>query len=105
MRSSGGRDDADAVDDVRGEDRLTAPPGSVPRRRAEVLTLGDCSRHFVRQPSPPLLAGAILAAGVIRVLLGHFSWRDLVVVGGLIAVTPGVEWMIHVYLLHARPIK
>jgi hypothetical protein len=58
---------------------------------------------FVRQGSPPLLGLALLVAVVVRVLLGHFDWRDLVVVAGLIALTPPVEWLIHVYLLHARP--
>ncbi|HXN38522.1 MAG TPA: sterol desaturase family protein, partial [Solirubrobacteraceae bacterium] len=31
------------------------------------------------------------------------SWRDLVMPCGLLLVTPFVEWLIHVYLLHARP--
>lgn len=87
------------------DDPLTAAAQSVPRRNPEVLTLGDCWRHFIRQPSPPLLAGAIAAAIVIRLALGHYGWRDLVVVAGLVAVTPMVEWMIHVYLLHAKPFR
>jgi sterol desaturase/sphingolipid hydroxylase (fatty acid hydroxylase superfamily) len=69
------------------------------------LTLGDCWRHFIRQPSPPLLASAILLALVARIVLGNLSWRDAVVAAGLLAVTPGVEWMIHVYLLHAKPFR
>jgi hypothetical protein len=86
-------------------DGLTAPSDSVPRRDPARLTLGDCWRHFVRQPSPPLLAGAILVALGIRVTLGSYSWRDAVVVVGLVGITPIVEWMIHVYLLHAKPIR
>ncbi len=88
-----------------GADSLTAAPDAVPRRSPGVLTLGDCWRCFIRQPSPPLLGTAILAAAVLRVLLGHLSWRDLVMIAGLVAVTPVVEWAIHVYLLHARPIR
>ena len=77
----------------------------MPRRRPEVLTLGDCGRHFARQPSPPLLAAAIAGALALRIVLGHFGWRDAVVAVGVVAITPVVEWAIHVYLLHARPIR
>ncbi len=84
-------------------DALTAPADAVPRRRPEVLTLGDCWRSFVRRPSPKLLATAVLVALGLRLALGHFSWRDLVWLAGIVAVTPPVEWVIHVYLLHARP--
>lgn len=84
-------------------DALTAPAGAVPRRRPEVLTLGDCWRAFLRRDSPKLLATAILAALVLRGLLGDLSWRDAVWVAGLVAVTPPIEWLIHVHLLHAKP--
>lgn len=82
---------------------LTAPTEAVPRRRPEVLTLGDCWRSFLRRDSPRLLGLAIVAAVVLRVLLGSFSWRDAVWLVGLMAVTPPIEWLIHVYLLHAKP--
>lgn len=84
-------------------DALTAPADAVPRRRPEVLSLGDCWRAFVRRPSPRLLAAAILGALVLRGLLGAWSWRDGVWVVGLLLVTPPIEWLIHVYLLHAKP--
>jgi hypothetical protein len=90
---------------VADRDLLTAPPDSVPRRDPTVLTLADCWRSFVRRRTPPLLVSAILGAIALRIALGHFDWRDLVVVGGVIALTPLAEWAIHVYLLHARPIR
>jgi fatty acid hydroxylase family protein len=86
-------------------DHLTASSDSVPRRDPQRLSLHDCWRHFVRQPSPPLLAGAIAVAVALRLLLAHYGWRDAVVAVGLVAVTPVVEWLIHVYLLHAKPIR
>jgi sterol desaturase/sphingolipid hydroxylase (fatty acid hydroxylase superfamily) len=86
-------------------DVLTAPADSVPRRRAEALTLADCWRSFIRRPSPRLLSLAIAGALVLRVLLGHPSWRDAVWVVGLVAVTPPIEWLIHVYILHAKPLR
>jgi hypothetical protein len=86
-------------------DELTAPPGSVLRRNPEVLTLADCIRNFARRPSPPLLTAAIVAAVALRVVLGDFDWRDLVVLAGVVGFTPLAEWMIHVLLLHAKPIR
>jgi sterol desaturase/sphingolipid hydroxylase (fatty acid hydroxylase superfamily) len=85
-------------------DPLTAPADAVARRRADRLTLADCFRQFMRMPSPPWLAAALVLAGALRVALGHFDWRDVVVAAGVLALTPPVEWLIHVYLLHARPI-
>jgi Fatty acid hydroxylase superfamily len=87
------------------EDPLTAPEGAVPSRgAAKGPSLADCARAFSRQPSPPYLFGAATLALVARLAQGSWSWRDLVVAGGLLAVTPFVEWAIHVYLLHSRPI-
>jgi hypothetical protein len=85
--------------------RLTAPADSIPRRDASVLTLGDCWRSFVRRPSPPLLGAAIVAALALRLALGSWDWRDAAVAVAVIAGTPLVEWAIHVYLLHAKPIR
>jgi sterol desaturase/sphingolipid hydroxylase (fatty acid hydroxylase superfamily) len=86
-------------------DALTAPADSVPRRDPAVLTLADCRRAFLRRRSPPLLLAAIAAAVALRIALGHLDWRDLLVAGGVVALTPPVEWAIHVYLLHAKPIR
>jgi hypothetical protein len=86
-------------------DALTAPAATIRRRREDRLTLGDCWRDFVRRPTPPLLAGALVATVGLRAALGHFGWRDLVVIGGVVMATPPVEWAIHVELLHARPIR
>jgi len=51
-----------------------------------------------------LLAVAVVAAIALRVALGHYDWRDVVVAAGVIALTPIAEWIIHVYLLHAKPL-
>jgi hypothetical protein len=86
-------------------DHLTAHSDAIPRRDPSVLTLGDCWRAFFRMRTPPLLAAAVIGAIVLRAPLGHYDWRDLVVVVGVVAATPVVEWLIHVYLLHAKPIR
>jgi sterol desaturase/sphingolipid hydroxylase (fatty acid hydroxylase superfamily) len=87
-------------------DRYTAPPGSVrARRRDGRASLADCLREFLRQPSPPYLIGAVATALALRLVQGGWGWRDAVVAVGLLAATPFVEWMIHVYLLHCPPVN
>jgi hypothetical protein len=87
------------------DDTLTAPADSVARREPGVLTLGDCWRSFIRRRTPPILAAAILGALALRLALGHWDWRDAAVAAAVIAGTPLAEWAIHVYLLHAKPIR
>jgi hypothetical protein len=87
-----------------GTDRCTAPAEALPTKRTGgLVTLGDCFRGFLRQPSPPYLFGAVALVLALRILQGVWSWRDAVMAAGLLAVTPFVEWAIHVYLLHAPP--
>jgi sterol desaturase/sphingolipid hydroxylase (fatty acid hydroxylase superfamily) len=87
-------------------DRYTAPVESLRTRRTDgPISLSDCLRAFLHQPSPPYLIGAVAVALALRLVQGSFSWRDGVVALGLIVVTPFVEWAIHVYLLHSPPIR
>jgi sterol desaturase/sphingolipid hydroxylase (fatty acid hydroxylase superfamily) len=85
-------------------DPLTAPAQAVPSRDPKGPSLSDCARAFMRQPSPPHLLAATALALAARLLQGAWSWRDPAVVVALLAATPFVEWGIHVYLLHSRPI-
>jgi hypothetical protein len=91
---------------VGSADPLTAAPSAIPRRRASgPVRLGDVAREFVRHDSPKLIGAALSLAVATRVVAAHFSWRDIVIPLGLIAFEPLTEWVIHVYLLHAKPIK
>jgi sterol desaturase/sphingolipid hydroxylase (fatty acid hydroxylase superfamily) len=96
--------DIDELASPTGPDPLTAPADAVGAKEGKsTITLWDCSRAFWRQPSPPYLLGAVMLALTLRVVQGSWSWRDVVMVAGLIGVTPFVEWAIHVYLLHSPP--
>ncbi|MCW3027408.1 MAG: Fatty acid hydroxylase superfamily protein [Solirubrobacterales bacterium] len=87
-------------------DRYTAPLDAVRARRSDgPISLSDCLRAFLRQPSPPYLLGAVAVALTLRLAQGSWSWRDAVMAVGLLAATPFVEWTIHVYLLHSPPIN
>jgi Fatty acid hydroxylase len=71
----------------------------------EVTTLRVAAREFLRRESPWAIGVGILALVVVRVLVGDPSWRDAVAVAAMLAVYPFGEWAIHVYLLHAKPIR
>lgn len=71
----------------------------------EVKTLARAWREFFRRESPWVIGAGIAALAVVRVALGDFSWRDAVAVAAMLAVYPFGEWAIHVYLLHAKPIR
>jgi sterol desaturase/sphingolipid hydroxylase (fatty acid hydroxylase superfamily) len=89
---------------MSGADPLTAPAIAVPSRGKEV-TLSDCARTFRRFASPKLIAAAIAASLVARLAAADWEWLDLAAIGGLIALQPFSEWLIHVGLLHAKPRK
>lgn len=87
-------------------DPLSADPEAIPRRiPGAPLRLSDVARAFARFDSPKLIATAFAGALAARLAIGNWSWRDAVIPLGLIAFEPLTEWVIHVYLLHARPIS
>ena len=75
-----------------------APPSQ------SVRTLPEALRVFVLHGSPWYLALTSAAAVVGLVLVGQWSWGQVVVVAGVLALQPFTEWVIHVYVLHAKPV-
>jgi hypothetical protein len=71
----------------------------------QVTSLGGARREFLRKESPWVLGAGILTLGVLRLLIGDLTWRDAVAVAALLAIYPFGEWAIHVYLLHAKPLR
>lgn len=61
------------------------------------------ARQFARHLTPWALSA--LAAGflVARALLGPLRWSDLAVVVTFLALEPLIEWVVHSWVLHARP--
>ena len=79
------------------------PSTTAPLPTRSVRTLPEARREFVRHGSPLfLLAGSLIALTALLVH-GRWSWGQLAVAGVLVAAQPFVEWLIHVYVLHARP--
>lgn len=74
-------------------------------KRAELTGLGACWREFTRRFSPRAVMGACALTLAARIYVGQWSWRDLMPPLALLAAQPFVEWGIHKYLLHLRPIR
>lgn len=72
---------------------------SLPGRLPEVAAL------FLRHGSPRLLLGCLLVAAAVRLSLGPLSIVDLVPAVGLAVFWPIQEWLIHVLILHYRPLR
>ena len=71
----------------------------------DVKTLGQAWSEFRAKRSPKLIAGAIAVTLIVRLVVGGFSWRDLVAAAAMLVIYPFGEWAIHVYLLHLKPFK
>jgi hypothetical protein len=78
-------------------------PFSAPAPEVQVRTLGQAWRVFLTHASPWALLALLVAAVGTQVALGGWRWGQLAVVAAVLAAQPFVEWLIHVYVLHARP--
>lgn len=75
------------------------------RYGADVKTLAHAWREFRVKRSPQILAAGLALALAARLAVGGFSWRDPLAAALMVPVYVLGEWAIHVYLLHARPIR
>lgn len=80
-----------------------AAPAAERAPAAAHLGLVAAARIFAGYGSPRIMAAAALLTLALRIPLGHWSLADLAVAGGILAVEPFVEWIIHVCFLHFKP--
>jgi fatty acid hydroxylase family protein len=71
----------------------------------EVGSLGRARREFLRKGSPWVIAAGVVVLIALRAAIDDLSWRDVVAVAAMFAIYPFGEWAIHVYLLHAKPVR
>jgi hypothetical protein len=71
----------------------------------DVSSLGGARREFLRKGSPWVIGAGVLALLILRAAIGDVTWRDPVAVAAMLAIYPFGEWAIHVYLLHAKPVR
>ena len=67
------------------------------------LSLASAARIFAGYGSPRIMLVIAAAAVAGRIVVGGWTWGDLAVCGGILVVEPFLEWLIHVYGLHAKP--
>jgi hypothetical protein len=68
-------------------------------------SLREAAAMFVRHGSPRVLLVAFGGAFAARVALGGWSLWDLAPVAAIALFWPVLEWLIHVFILHAKPIQ
>jgi hypothetical protein len=72
-------------------------------RGAGPRTLAEAVPVFLRHASPRVLIACLALAAAARAWVGGWSIRDLVPLAGILLYWPIQEWLIHVFILHARP--
>ena len=68
-------------------------------------TFLETVRALYSHASPIILTSLVLGLIGFRVYLGNWSWADLIAPVVIFCGWPFLEWVIHKYLLHARPKK
>lgn len=77
-----------------------------PARPAYIIrSLPAAAGVFLRHGSPWLLLAASASAIAALAVHGRWSYGQLGVVAALLVAQPFAEWLIHVYVLHAKPLR
>ena len=66
-------------------------------------TLVGAARVFAGYGSPRIMALVAATTLAARLVAGRWTYGDIAVAGGILIVEPFLEWLIHVYGLHAKP--
>jgi len=68
-------------------------------------SIGEAIRAFFTYPSPIILASLIVGSLILRGFLGPVDVYDGLVALLPVVIWPFLEWSLHKYVLHLRPIK
>lgn len=82
---------------------MTAATAPLARLSDSPDRLANALAYFLRRASPRILLGALTAAAVARIAVGGFTAWDVVPPLLVLAYWPLNEWLIHVFILHAKP--
>ena len=89
--------------DALARQRLAADEDRITDSRISKVTLGGAWRSFWRHPSPWMISTFLVGSVVARAVVGTGDWWELAIPGGLVALFPVIEWLIHVGILHWKP--
>lgn len=84
--------------DIVGAAKPAPMPKDVPRTALVAV------RVFFSNLSPQIISIAALAAVIWRLSLGGWGLWDALIVAALVAYWPINEWLIHVFMLHYKPV-
>jgi hypothetical protein len=91
---------------MQDTERREAAAEPLPSTAADTpRTLREALPVFLGHGSPRVLLLAFAAAVTARGALGGVSLRDVVPVVVIAALWPLLEWLIHVVILHAKPVR
>ena len=81
--------------DLNLDEALATSPATLPKAVA----------RFFNSPTPFIIGSILMITAAYRVYLGGFEWFEIFIPIGLIAFWPFQEWLIHVFVLHFKPVK
>ena len=67
----------------------------------DLHTLRDVAKTYLGHRSPHVILTGLTIATVLRLFVGNFGLVDLIIVAVSLALVGVVEWVIHLFLLHA----
>lgn len=70
-------------------------------RSTELATKREIARMFSRHSSPRIITIAVTIAAMGRILVGRWSYADLVTIALTVVFAGVVEWVVHLFVLHA----
>lgn len=85
-------------------DKTTQQPPSNTASADSPATAGHALRVFFSHPSPLILLTLTAGFCGLRVHLGNWSWADAIAPLLIFAFWPLLEWLIHVFMLHYKPV-
>lgn len=71
---------------------------------AKPASLAGALRLFFSQPSPQILLLVTACCVVARLVNGQWHYMDALIAAAILLFWPVLEWLIHVFMLHYKPI-
>jgi sterol desaturase/sphingolipid hydroxylase (fatty acid hydroxylase superfamily) len=87
------------------QQRLARDESAITGSRRTKVSLGRAWADFWKHPSPWIMLATIGGAAVARGFVHRFSWTELIVPGLFLAFFPVIEWVVHVVVLHWKPVR